>query len=163
MRSTPGLTLSGNNLGQVVHTCASSPSSMTWYRSRGVVTPCGWEGNRRSGIALAMHHRLRWFVHQRAHGLRKGDDHPAYTPHGVSHTLPLPEDDIYGAIIMAQSHCKISPGSSDECRLSTWWPPTFRQSQSTWAVSPPKTDSYHPHSPSTKKHKLYLAQVLLST
>ena len=130
---------------------------------KGVVTPCGWEGNRRSGVALAMHHRLRWFVHLRAHGLRKGDDHPAYTPHGVSHTLPLPEDDIYGAIIMAQSHCKISPGSSDECRLSTWWPPTFRQSQSTWAVSPPKTGSYCPHSPSTKKHKLYLAPVLLST
>jgi len=85
---------------------------------KGVVTPCGWEGNRRSGVALAMHHRLRWFVHLQAHGLRKGDDHPAYTPHGVSHTLPLPEDDIYGAIIMAQSHCKISPDSSDECLVA---------------------------------------------
>jgi len=30
--------------------------------------------------ALAMHHRLQWFIHLRAHGLRKGDVHPAYTP-----------------------------------------------------------------------------------
>jgi len=28
------------------------------------------------------------------------------------------QDDIYGAVIMAQSHCKSSPGSFDECRLS---------------------------------------------
>jgi len=44
--------------------------------------PCGWEGNRRSGIALAVHHRLQWFIHLRVHSLRKTDEHPAYTPHG---------------------------------------------------------------------------------
>ena len=34
--STPGLTLLGNNLGQVVHTHVSlSPSGIIWYRSRG--------------------------------------------------------------------------------------------------------------------------------
>jgi len=43
--------------------------------------PCGWEGNRRSGIALPMRRRLRWFIHLRAHGLSKGDEYPAYTPH----------------------------------------------------------------------------------
>jgi len=42
--------------------------------------PCGWEGNRNSGVALAMRHRLQCFIHLRAHGPRK---HPAYTPHGV--------------------------------------------------------------------------------
>ena len=42
--------------------------------------PCGWEGNRRSGVALAMRHRLQWFIHMRAHGLRKGDEHPTYSP-----------------------------------------------------------------------------------
>ena len=43
----------------------------------------GWEGNRRSGVALAMRHRFRWFVHLRARGLRKGDEHPACnSPHG---------------------------------------------------------------------------------
>jgi len=45
--------------------------------------PCGSEGNRRSGVALAMRHRLQWFIQLRAHGLRQGDEHPAYTPHGV--------------------------------------------------------------------------------
>jgi len=34
----------------------------------------GWEGNRRSGVALAMRHRLQWFIHLRAHGLRKADE-----------------------------------------------------------------------------------------
>ena len=24
--------------------------------------PCGWEGNRRSGVAVAMRHRLQWFI-----------------------------------------------------------------------------------------------------
>jgi len=47
--------------------------------------PRGWEGNRRSGVALATRHRLQWFIHLRAHGLRKGDEHPAYTPRGVWH------------------------------------------------------------------------------
>jgi len=38
------------------------------------VMPCGWEGNRRSGVALAMRHRLQWFIYLRAHGPRKGDE-----------------------------------------------------------------------------------------
>jgi len=33
------------------------------------VMPCGWEGNRMSGVALAMRHRLQWFIHLRAHDL----------------------------------------------------------------------------------------------
>jgi len=36
---------------------------------QGAVMPCVWVGNRRSGIALAMRHRLKWFIHLRAHGL----------------------------------------------------------------------------------------------
>jgi len=45
-------------IGQVVHThLPLSPSSI------GAVMPCVWEGNRRSGVALAMYHRLKWFVH----------------------------------------------------------------------------------------------------
>jgi len=54
---------------------------------QGAVMPCGWEGNRGSGVALAMRHRLQWFIHLRAHGLRKGDGHLAYTPHGVWHSF----------------------------------------------------------------------------
>ena len=57
-------------------------------------------------------------------------------------------DNVYGAVIMTQSHCESSLGTSDECRLSAGWPPTLRPSQSTWAVSPPKIGSYHPHPPS---------------
>jgi len=34
---------------------------------------CGWEGNRRSGVALAMRHRLQRFIYLQAHGLRKGN------------------------------------------------------------------------------------------
>jgi len=41
---------------------------------------CNWEGNRRSGIALAMRHRVEWFIHLWAHGLSKGDEHPTNTP-----------------------------------------------------------------------------------
>jgi len=43
--------------------------------------PYGCEGNRRSGsVALAMHHRLEWFTHLWAQGLRKSDEQPAHTP-----------------------------------------------------------------------------------
>jgi len=36
-----------------------SPSSILWYKPMGgtAVMPCGWEDNRRSGVALAMRHR----------------------------------------------------------------------------------------------------------
>jgi len=54
--------------------------------------PCGWEGNRSSGVTLALHHRLKWFIHLRAHGLRNGDEHPAYTPVQIWRTLPV--DDL---------------------------------------------------------------------
>jgi len=43
---------------------------------------CDWKGNRRSGVALAMRHRLEWFINLRAEGLSKGDEHPTNTPHG---------------------------------------------------------------------------------
>jgi len=42
-----------------------------------------WEGNHRSGVALAMRHRLKWFIHLRAQRLIKGDEHPTNTLHGV--------------------------------------------------------------------------------
>jgi len=66
----------------------------------------GWEGNRRSGIALAMRYRLQWFiqlfVHIRAQGLRKGHEHPAYTRHGTLYLLlhavaPYVLEDIFKA------------------------------------------------------------------
>jgi len=52
---------------------------------------CDWEGNRRSGVALAMRHRLKWFIHLRAHGLSKGDEHPLTLSmgHGTLYLTPL--------------------------------------------------------------------------
>jgi len=52
--------------------------------------PRDWEGNRRSGVALAMRHGLKWFIHLRAQRPRVGDEHPAYSPAGA--WLPLPLD-----------------------------------------------------------------------
>jgi len=49
--------------------------------------PCGWEGNRRPGVALAMRHTLQYFTTYGACCLRKGDEHPTYTPHGVWHNV----------------------------------------------------------------------------
>ena len=46
-----------------------------------------------------------------------------------------------------RGRCDSWPGSFDECKLSRWWPPTLRPSQSTWPVSPP-VGCYHPHQPS---------------
>ena len=48
-----------------------------------------------------MRHRLQWFIHLQAHGLRKGDEHPDYTPHGAWHTFstllyPCMEYDVEG-------------------------------------------------------------------
>ena len=50
---------------------------------------CGWEGNRRSGVSLAMRRRLKWFMHQRALGLSKGDEHSPTLLMGYSTFLPL--------------------------------------------------------------------------
>jgi len=51
--------------------------------------PRGWEGNRRSGVALAMRHGLKWFIHLRTQRPRVGDEHPAYAPAGAWLTLPF--------------------------------------------------------------------------
>jgi len=45
--------------------------------------PCDWEGNRRSGVALAVRHRLEWFIHLRSQGLSKGDEHLINTPYRI--------------------------------------------------------------------------------
>ena len=41
---------------------------------------CGCEGNRRSGVTLAMRHRLSGIPIYWLSGLGKGDEHPAYAP-----------------------------------------------------------------------------------
>ena len=38
------------------------------------VVLCYWEGNRRSGVALAMRHRLPCYIHLRTQRRKVGDD-----------------------------------------------------------------------------------------
>ena len=77
--------LSNDNLGQVAH--ALCHKTVKFGIGHGAVVPYSWEGNRRSGIALAKFLRL---IHLRSHSLRKGGEHfpppqppLPYTPHGV--------------------------------------------------------------------------------
>ena len=80
--------LSANNLGQVVHTHVPlSPSST----GQGAVMACGWEGNRRSGVALAMRHRLMWFIHLQVHGLDREMSTLSTLLMGYGTRTPLPE------------------------------------------------------------------------
>jgi len=60
-----------NNSGQTV--VLTSPSSKIWYWLMGLMI-CGWEGNLRSGMALAVHYRRRWFTSLWDQGLVKGDE-----------------------------------------------------------------------------------------
>jgi len=41
------------------------------------------------GVALAMRHRLKWFIHLRAQGLSKRDEQPINSPYGVQYSLPF--------------------------------------------------------------------------
>ena len=56
-----------------------------------MITSLGWEGNHRSGVALAMHHRRQWFIHLRAQRLMKGRWAPRLRSFGVwsSFTTPV--------------------------------------------------------------------------
>jgi len=45
---------------------------------------CGCEGNRRSGVAPAMHHRLRGLSTYGLNGLSKGDEHPPMFQRGTA-------------------------------------------------------------------------------
>ena len=69
-------------------TYASAQSSIIWYWPKG----CGWEGNHRSGVTLAMRHRLSGISTYRLNSLRKGDEHATYAPvkYGTFTFLPLP-------------------------------------------------------------------------
>ena len=50
--------------------------------------PYGWEDNRRSGVTLAMRHRLQCFIHLRAQGLGKGDEPTLLMGYGALYTHP---------------------------------------------------------------------------
>ena len=76
--------LSGNNLGQVVHTHVPLlPSSIIWYRSRSISPAAG------KVTVLPMRHKLQRFIHLRAHGLRKKGEHSSllYLFTGINHKI----------------------------------------------------------------------------
>jgi len=54
--------------------------------------PCGWEGNGRSGVALATRQQTSMVLHLRAQGLEEGDEHPPTLCCRERLTLPLPLD-----------------------------------------------------------------------
>ena len=60
---------------------------------------CDWEGNRRSGVALAMRHRLEWFIQLRTQGISKEDEHPTNVLHGVWYALPFTETACAGVSV----------------------------------------------------------------
>jgi len=64
------------------------PLEGRWCSVAGKVTTC------RSGITLAVYYRHQWFIHLQADGLKRGDEHPSYTPRIVWHTLPFYLDPV---------------------------------------------------------------------
>jgi len=56
----------------------------------------GWEGNRSSGVTLAMRHGLSGLSAYGLKGLSKGDEHLAYAPFSYGHVIIV-------IIIMARS------------------------------------------------------------
>jgi len=57
--------------------------------------PQGWEGNHRSGVALAMRHGLSGLSIYGLNGHRKGDEQPTYVPDGARPGLPF----LYGTLL----------------------------------------------------------------
>jgi len=76
----PAGALLGSKSGQVVHTHVPlSASSIIWYRPRGGDVL----GNRRSGVTLAMRHRLSGLSTYGLKGQCARDYQPTYAPAGV--------------------------------------------------------------------------------
>jgi len=82
--STRAGTLPGNERpwASCLHTCLKLFTKQYNLVPVTAVMPCGWEGNRRSGVALAMHHGLSGLYTYRLNGYRKGDKQPAYASEG---------------------------------------------------------------------------------
>ena len=58
----------------------SGKGNKYWSRDSG--SALRWEDNRRSGFAPAERHRICHISAYRLNNLRKGDEHPTYTPVG---------------------------------------------------------------------------------
>jgi len=92
--SSPGCSASRTTLGELfTYMCLCSLISINCTGQRAVMLS-GWEGNRRSGVALAMRHRLSGNISTyMLNGLGKGNEHPAPRLSCIRSTtasLPLP-------------------------------------------------------------------------
>jgi len=71
--------------------------------------PCGWEGNHRPGVALAMHHRHNCFIHLQDHCLNRERSTPPMLSCGVWHIYRLGN-----TIDAARSIVSVSVGHTGE-------------------------------------------------
>jgi len=78
-----------------------------------VAVYCGWEGNRRSGVALAMRHVLSGLSTYGLKGLRKADEHSAYTPVRAPHPSHLY---ILNAVRCPHVRTSVRNGGRDQFR-----------------------------------------------
>jgi len=66
-----------------------------------MITSLGWDGIRRSGVALAMRHRHSRLSTYGLNGLRKGDEHPVYAPSEYGPFLPYEPDYALAADVVS--------------------------------------------------------------
>ena len=79
--------LAGYHYVVALHLCTSVTKQYNFGICQTAFTFCGWEGNCRSGVVLAMCHR---YIHLCVHGKGKGNG-ASYlcSCNGVQHNLPL--------------------------------------------------------------------------
>jgi len=87
---TPGHSASSITLDKLFTHIRLLTSSLIWCDSHGSDT-CSWECEHRSAIALAMCHRLKWFINLWAWRLRMGNKHLTFVTSWrmVLFTLPF--------------------------------------------------------------------------
>jgi len=83
-------------------------------------TSLGWEGNRRSGVALAMRHRQSWFIHLRAQRPMKGRRAPRLRSFGVWPSLNVKTFKINSKSKHASYERTISSAAADTPRQCHW-------------------------------------------
>ena len=128
--STPGQCIAGQQLrASCSHPCASVAKQYNLVPAKELF--CGWEGNRSSGIALAMRHRLSGLSTYRLKGQCARDERPNYAPPEYGPPLPFISAPRIGSVYdpttvqcTAGRSCKLA--SRQQALLSavvdvSWW------------------------------------------
>ena len=91
------------------------------------MVPCGWEGNRRSGVALAVRHGLQWFIQ----GLRKGVEHSSFD---------ITDLTFYLLFVLFEDNCRFLRGlvcilsSIQQFQNTEWSPEHWLELEKSWTV-----------------------------